>query len=147
MTWSYSGDPRNSRVDEVRFLVGDTNVDDQLLTDEEILFMIDTERKNIFYIAATVAETIAGKFSRAADKSVGDLRISYSQLQENYLGLAKNLRRRGMIRGTSAYAGGISRSDKRTRQLDEDRVKPAVRRRMHDAPGTETGEDDEEKRC
>jgi hypothetical protein len=32
MTWSYSGDPSSSSTDAVRFLVGDTDTNDQLIS-------------------------------------------------------------------------------------------------------------------
>ena len=41
MSWEYQG-PSASDKDEVRFLIGDTDVEDQLLSDEEIQYLVDT---------------------------------------------------------------------------------------------------------
>jgi hypothetical protein len=40
MTWSYSGNPGASDLDEVRFLIQDTDTNEQLLSNEEINYLI-----------------------------------------------------------------------------------------------------------
>ncbi len=40
MSWSYSGDPSSSPLDEARFIMGDTDINDPVLSDEEINYMI-----------------------------------------------------------------------------------------------------------
>ena len=40
MTWNYSGDPSLSSRDAVRFLIGDTDPNDPLVTDEEIAYAL-----------------------------------------------------------------------------------------------------------
>ena len=39
MAWTYSGDPSSSARDAIRFLVGDTDTNDQLVTNEEIAWV------------------------------------------------------------------------------------------------------------
>lgn len=41
MTWSYSGDPSRSKIDECRFLLGDTIEEEPIMQDEEIQYIID----------------------------------------------------------------------------------------------------------
>ena len=41
MSWTYSGNPANSQVDECRFLLGDTNESAPIMQDEEIQYIID----------------------------------------------------------------------------------------------------------
>ena len=41
MTWSYSGDPSTSELDEYRFLIGDTNPSEPLLQNEEITYVLN----------------------------------------------------------------------------------------------------------
>jgi hypothetical protein len=79
MTYSYSGDPSDSEVDAVRFLIGDTDASDWLLTDEEIQWTV-TVRGNAYIAAPYAAESIGAKLSRESDssKSVGDLSLSKS---------------------------------------------------------------------
>lgn len=99
MTWTYSGDPSDSDVDAVRFLVGDTDTTDQLLTNEEIQYLVD-EQGSAHTAAAAAANAIAAKFSRKADesKSVGDLSLSnsYSQRAKSYLDLSTSLQARAL---------------------------------------------------
>lgn len=141
MTWTYSGNPSASTRDEVRFLVGDTDTADQLAQDEEIAYAVAQEA-NARAAAARVARAIAAKFARKADKSVGDLRISYKQQYDNYIALADELTRDAAIYGAMPYAGGISESDKDSVEDDSDRVNPSFKRGMHDNPGVPTDNDD-----
>lgn len=134
MTWTYSGDPSSSDRDEVRFLVGDTDTSDQLVTDEEIAYAVTEEADNLM-AASRVAKAIAAKFARLVDKSVGDLKISYNQRQKAFLDLASELEKRSNESGAAPYAGGISISDKETVVDDADRVEPAFKRGMNDNPG------------
>jgi hypothetical protein len=90
MTWSYSGDPSGSNLDSVRFKIGDTDTNDQLLSDEEISYLI-TNEGNVLSAAIQACYSIAAKFSRQADKGVGALRINASQKAKAYRTLAKEL--------------------------------------------------------
>lgn len=127
MTWSYaSGSPGSVDLDWVRLRIGDTDTSDQLLQDEEIEALVTSEGNR--HMAAVVAcETIAAKFARHADKTVGKLSISMSQAAERYLSLADRLRSDVTMDSGSGgpYAGGISRSDKEADETDTDRVSPA----------------------
>lgn len=128
MTWTYSGNPSSSTRDEVRFLVGDTDTTDQLVSDEEIAYSV-AEQPTTMLAAALVAQSIASKFARKADKSVGDLSIAYSQQAKAYQDLEKRLRETAARRGSAApYCGGISVSDKETVDADTDRVQPIFQR-------------------
>lgn len=129
MTWSYTGDPNKSDLDKIRFIVGDTDKNDQLLTDEEIQYLIDNE-SDANMAAFTASETIAAKFSRLADESVGQVSVSYSQKAEHYWKLAKTLKLKANKLAVP-YAGGISQSDKTNVENDTDRVEPFFNRELH----------------
>ncbi len=90
MAWTWSGDPSLSDLDMVRFLAGDTDNTDQLVTDEIIQANLDRygspERAG-----AKVARGIAAKFAREFDKAVGDVRKSLSQKVSNYIKIAEDL--------------------------------------------------------
>lgn len=83
MTWSYSGDPNKSELDKVRFLCGDTDVNDQLLSDEEINFLLmikgTPERA-----AEEACLAIMAKLAREVDYAIGPEKVSASQRLENY---------------------------------------------------------------
>lgn len=122
MSFSYNSDLGTDR-DRVRFLVQDTDANDQLLQDEEIAWLL-TEEGSVRAAAIIAAETVAGKFARQADSAVGDLSISYSQKQAQYAALAARLRRTASLSAVP-LVGGISVSRKQTVEEDTDRVEPA----------------------
>lgn len=153
MGWSYSPSDMDFK-DKVRLMIGDTDENDQQLQDEEIEFFIETEG-NYVRAAARSCETLAAKFARLTDQSVGQVKESLSALLEHYLKLADKYRKRaesgegGLSAGAGAlepYAGGISVSDKDARESDEDRVEPAFTKDLHDNPEGEitTGHFDED---
>jgi len=42
MSWSYSGNPVDSPTDDLRFTLGDTNVNEPVMQDEELQYLIAT---------------------------------------------------------------------------------------------------------
>ncbi len=110
--------------DKVRFLIGDTSNSSatELLADGEITWLLSEESSDVYRTAVAAAEAVAAKFSRLADTSVGDTSVSASQKAEAYRKLAADLRTKALERGTAApFAGGISISDRDTREADTDR--------------------------
>src|SRR5574343_147039 len=96
MTWTYSGDPSSSTLDEVRFLIGDTDTNDQLLSDEEITYLIGVNADqgtgyHNYLAASSACNAIAAKYAKMSDKTVGSLSIRYSQKHSQYLALAQDL--------------------------------------------------------
>lgn len=71
MSFSYSGDPSNSVLDECRFLIGDTDENSMIMQDEEINYIIEKAGNNatqLHYMLFAQAATI---FSRAIKRSLG----------------------------------------------------------------------------
>lgn len=77
MTWSYSGNPGSSTRDEVRFLIQDTDTNDQLLTNEELDYLV-TAYGEAYSAAVAAVGVLIATASRAVEesKTVGDLSIS-----------------------------------------------------------------------
>lgn len=125
MSWSYSKNPGFSPKDNVRFLLGDTNEQDQLLHDEEIAYMLGENRSDPYAAALSGCEAIMAKLSRATDETVGSVSIKFSQRLAGYEKLLSTLRRRqAFSSGIRPYSGGISRSDKRRMERDPDATQP-----------------------
>lgn len=103
MTWTYT-DPNVDNVSMVRFLVGDTDRNEQLVSDEEIRSVLSTYT-SILLAASKVAYAISAKFAREADKTLGDISIRLTQKSERYLDIARELERQYMYnkRGNTAY--------------------------------------------
>ena len=133
MSWTYNAaEIAGSQVFQVRFLLGDTNQNDQQLQDEEITFAIST-RGSIFGAAAMGALSIASSFSRKADTTTGELRTLYSSQARAYAARAETYEQQATERsGGLPYCGGISIADKRNREADEDRVPPNFNRGLTD---------------
>lgn len=77
MTWTYSGNPGSSLLDEVRFLIQDTDTNEQLLSNEELEYLIGLYGDPYSAAVAAVVALI-GQASRSAaeSKTVGDLSLS-----------------------------------------------------------------------
>lgn len=137
MTWTYDptklNDPTQGPLMQVRLMVEDTVTSDQQLQDEEINWIVSQEGA-IEMAAARAADTIAARYSRQADRSVGQMRLSASQRAKAYLDLAARLRYLARTNVTP-YAGGISVSDKQSNEADTDRVAPGFWRDMMKNPG------------
>lgn len=143
MTWTYTGDPASSSKDEVRFLVGDTDKDDQHVQDEEINYALGVEASTM-KAAVRVARAIAAHFARDVEKAVGDLKIKASERYKNYLEIMKALEEEAVVSGlpgAAPFAGGISIAQKETQESDSDRVKPSFSKGMMDNPQSGSAED------
>lgn len=109
MTWSYSGDPSTSEKDAVRFEIGDVDVNDQLVSDEEIQYLLTTE-DSIVGAAALCCDKIAARFARDVDKKIEGTSVSASQRYEHYRSLAQHLRSR-LTRSGTPYSGNLHAAD------------------------------------
>lgn len=140
MTFTYSGNPSESEADAVRFLIGDTDSEEPLLHDEEILYLssIWTLQFSIYWTAAMAAEAIAAKFAREVTVNSDSQTISTSELQQKYLTMAEGLRslHRSMPAGAGVDVGGMLRGE----YYDPTVVPLAFGRGMHD--DVEAGEQD-----
>lgn len=94
MSWSYSGNPKESPIDEVRFLVGDTNKNEPILQDEEIQYLIDEYGANANVLRYYVFTHVATIFARDTKRTLGPQsedptkRLEYFQQQaKHYEGL------------------------------------------------------------
>jgi len=91
MAWSY--DPNlPTKTDEVRLIIGDTDIDDQLLQDEEIEYFLEQSQDSVTQASIKAVMAIIAKLSRKVDKSVGEAKLSLSQQIEHYQKLLDNLK-------------------------------------------------------
>ena len=147
MTWTYDGDPAANARDAIRFLIGDTDTTDQLISDEEIAWVnnqvtgSDTATTGLYDASYRCCLTIASKFSRMADKAVGDLRVDMSQKAKGYREQASELKelagRAGLV--PTPYLGGMTISDRDIDRGNSDMVQPLFWQGQFDDKGTTTG--------
>ncbi len=129
MTWSYDI-ALVATKDQVRFLVGDTDTADQLTQDEEIVWAL-TEQGNVYGAASLVASTLATRFGRQVDKSVGDLKLKFGERAERYTKLSEELKKRVLGRSRLHTTGAESIASKRVDRQDTDLVDPFFTRNTH----------------
>lgn len=133
MTWSYSGDPSASSLDQTRFTLGDTDPTDPQLQDEEILSTLATE-SNEYAAAAFCCEVLAMKYARQCDRKLG--RVMYlfaSQMYTHYQQQATRLRA-WSCQFNAPTSGGQSKSIQEGLLLDPDVIQPIFRRNIMASP-------------
>jgi len=106
VTWTYSGNPAASPLDEARFLIGDTDTNEQLLQDEEILYRLG-QNGGVLPEQAQLAlvEDITVLLAKRISKVAGPLSLQLSDRYEHYKELADRIRRDRVV--PMPYAGGL----------------------------------------
>lgn len=93
--WSYSGDPTGSPLDEVRFLIQDTDPDLPLILDDEIAYLLATWlpiHGSALYVAAVACDVISRKFATVLPVSADGVSVGTGDLSQRYKDLAVQLR-------------------------------------------------------
>lgn len=120
--------------DKVRLFIGDTDSTQPLLQDEEIISLL-AMFGSVAVASSTACKNIAARFARYADRVTGDISVRYSQIAETYRALADEIKTSlSALNAPMPYAGGISHADKRAREEDTDRVRPAFTVDLDDNP-------------
>lgn len=131
-SWGYSGDPSASDKDSVRWLVGDTDVANQLVSDEEILWAL-TKFSNLYSAAALVCDQLASERSEGGRRKIGDLEVEAGRSGKAFESKAKKFRRLAALSATP-HAGGISVDAADAYVTDSDIPAPAFRIGQFDSP-------------
>lgn len=90
MSWSYDITLPTAK-DRVRLLIGDTDIADPLISDEEIIALLQLCQSQERRCAGEIAQAIAARLSRQADIAIGGMRENLSRLAVNYMSLANRL--------------------------------------------------------
>ena len=99
MSWSYDPTDLNTttpsgRLNTVRFLVGDTDIEDQKAQNEEIAFSLSQTNDDVNASASYIARGLASKYaSKVTLELDGQLMAHYSDLYGHYSALADKLDR------------------------------------------------------
>jgi len=117
-------------ADKVRLIIGDTDNDHLLLSDEVIDWLL-TRNSDIDLAAADACEMVAASLARDFKQMALDGESVTDEAYDRYMSLAKELRRKVGRRCAMPFAGGVSRADKTSREQDTDRVQPSFTRSLH----------------
>lgn len=111
-TYSFSGDPRSSALDETRHLVGDTDLrpGQPMFTDEQILYALAEAADSPRSAAGSLLDQAAMRAAVApVSRTVGDLSVTYSQTRATDLrSLAETYREGFNNRVLGCTRGGSS---------------------------------------
>ena len=138
MTWTYSGIPIATPLDEIRVLAGLTDVKNQLVSDEEIEYAL-TQFSNKYLVAMLACDFAKAKFIAQHDCTVGDLSVNNSQIIKNIKEKCDQLRMLATIHASVnvlPFVGGISISGKENLGNNSDAVGPNFRIGQNDKPGS-----------
>ena len=121
-------DPSNSANDAVRFLVGDTDVTDAALQDEEISFALSQAGNDNYLPAPICAQSLPPKYPSYVATMLEEVTSDYSTLRANYFALATRLEAQSKKYGSRGLglpaAGGLTYSDIEANDLNDNRVQP-----------------------
>lgn len=126
MSWTYSGLPGTSALDETRFYIQDTDESFQLLQDEELNFLLDTYMPTYGHplaIGAMACEILAARFARDVDTSADGVSVSLGSLQQRYNDLASSLRDQYKEVGSGSLANSL---DAMFADISEYEIEPLV---------------------
>ena len=111
MSWTYSGDPTTSQLDEVRFYTQDVVEARQFLQDQEINYLLDTwydTTGSVIFVSAVACTVIAAKFASEVSVSADGVSVSSSELQQKYTTLAETLRNQAKQQLDDGVASGLN---------------------------------------
>jgi hypothetical protein len=117
MPATYSGDPANSDLDQVRFLLGDTDVSNALFQDAEINWGISVWGPlygSDFLVAAQLAENAAAYYAQQAAYSADGVSLSFGPIGDALRAVAARLKNQYAMAaqaGVMVDAGGVSWGD------------------------------------
>lgn len=118
---------------QTRRLLGDVNIAAQLITDEELNYLLTSEGDPV-RAALQACYDLAAQFSPDVDYDLPqDIAEKASQRAAAFLTLAKELERR-LARKAPPYGGGIDKSDIEARRSDTSIVQPGFTRDMDEEP-------------
>lgn len=122
-------------MDEVRFLVGDTDTSDQQVSDEEIWYAVSA---NVTAIAAAakIARAIANKYARLVTSSVGSVSESASDLWNHYREMADEFDQQSGSLVTPSF-GGITVAEHTTDRANANNVQPFAVRDQFNNPNAD----------
>lgn len=130
MSWSYNStdlvtSTASGRLNIVRLLIGDTDENEQILQDEEVVFSLDQTNNNVYYAGAWACRIIAAKFSRLVDTTIDSAgSSSYSHRIDHFTMLANQLSDLGKKtygKSLGLSAGGVSNAGMDTVRSNTDR--------------------------
>jgi len=116
------------RINNVRFLIGDTDSTDYAITNDNVSFALTQASDDVYLAASICARALAGKYATYVDTRFESVASDYSQISKQYYALATRLEAQSKKFGSRGLgvpvAGGLTRSDIQAADQNTDRMKP-----------------------
>lgn len=132
--FTYENDPSKSALDATRFFVGDTDCRRPLLDDREVQFALDQVQQAPVLAAIILLNTLANRYARESDVTVGAVSKSLGQVSDVFRKRALDLEDDNS-RTALPFFGGRTFSGKRALDQDSDAVPPHFRYGQGDDKG------------
>lgn len=125
MTWSYDDSLPTDR-DKVRFRIGDTDSEEELLSNETLDALL-VIRNDVVLASIDAVQAILAKFAREIDRQALGLGGPRSQKTTHYENLLKVLRAEADKGSTGVFYGGATIAAKNAALADTTRPRPPFR--------------------
>lgn len=116
-------DPENIAIDRIRLLIGDTDPDDLLISNDLYDYFLSSNQDQESQATIKALQYLVAKFARYVNEEIGDHEIDYSSLYTHYKELLSkytNDPKFSIIGSFKPYCGGISLSDIEANKSDSD---------------------------
>lgn len=125
MTWSYDDSLPTDR-DKVRFRIGDTDSEEELLSNETLDALLAI-RNDVVLASIDAVQAILAKFAREIDRQALGLGGPRSQKTTHYENLLKVLRAEADKGSTGVFYGGATIAAKQAALADTTKPRPPFR--------------------
>jgi hypothetical protein len=136
----YSGNPNNNFEDAVRYLLGDTDPSNELITDSEIAYLVTSFGSSAVRVAAQAARMLGHRYAHRASQSIGRVSVQWGEVAAQMAALAADLETRIGLDAVP-FAGGISIDQVAEELDDDDRPASMFDLGMHDVDAIDEEED------
>lgn len=140
MSFSYTNQPLTVPNDEVRFLLGDTKKDKNLVEDEEIIYALDKHNNNAYRAAARLADGLSARYAREAVVRTGSITTSLGSISMQFAKLANRLRQ--SIAPTPFISNLDDKAVHDAQKIDTSIIQPSMKRGMNNINRSTTSNTD-----
>lgn len=146
MSWSFNESLTTNR-DKVRLKIGDTDTNDQILSNETIDALLTEHNSDVLLTTISCVRAIIAKFSRNLNRGAIGLTADMSLFVAHYQELLSDLIKQNRGNSGVRYVSAFSDSRRETIESDDDFIRPFAAIGRDDYPGSgqnDAGDDSDE---
>ena len=135
MSWSFNESLTTSR-DKVRLKIGDTDTNDQILSNETIDALLTEHSDDVMLATISCVRAIIAKYARNLNRSAVGMSADLTVFVAHYQELLSDLIKQNRGNSGGRYKSAFSDSRKETIESDDDFVRPFASIGRDDYPGS-----------